>query len=114
MKNISMGLVSIMMLSGCAMNSSVDPMEQEATAMRARQFLAETSPRNMNGHPKVEDNVVDRPLNCPTQVSLARSEAEGSNRERSASCPDCPQKQSAPASNDPGSPKNNEYINETE
>jgi hypothetical protein len=63
MKKLSALLFGIM-LSGCAVGgSSTDSLaEQDATAKRAKQFLAETSPRNMDtDHPRAEDNLINKP-----------------------------------------------------
>jgi hypothetical protein len=62
MKKLSAILLS-MMLSGCAVGgSNTDSLaEQDATAQRAKQFLSETSPRNMDtDHPRAEDNIINR------------------------------------------------------
>jgi len=62
MKKIAAVVFGIM-LSGCAVGSNVNSAaEQDATEQRAKQFLADTSPRAMNGHPKAEDNIVDKQI----------------------------------------------------
>lgn len=87
MKTLMIGLLSAVMCSGCVAKQAQDPMEQDAAEQRAREFLAETAPREMNGHPKAVDNLMDRTVN------------------RSADNPN-----DVPGNPDP----KNEYLNETE
>ncbi len=62
MKKLSAILLS-MILSGCAVGGSntASLAEQDATAQRAKQFLSETSPRNMDtNHPRATDNIINQ------------------------------------------------------
>jgi hypothetical protein len=46
-------ILCCLVLSGCERPAPLSPAEDEAQATRMRGFLRDSSPRNMNEHPKV-------------------------------------------------------------
>ncbi len=55
MRYVLLGLLCVL-VTGCARyNQPLTPEEQEAQERMAREVLQESSPRDLNGHPKVSD-----------------------------------------------------------
>ena len=84
-----MRYLAVMMLcvlvSGCKNAEPATPKEQEEQEQRMRYFLNETSPRNMNDHPKVTPEF-KKTFNTKSskQDSADSSDTKGTREEKEA------------------------------